>query len=216
MTRNTTVTMPGGDVEFDIAVGRDKTPWNGYATDLPGLLVARLPRYHTVPFGEHKATYRPATTWGIFHRGTGMRVLWLSYKTRREATHRANLLRDLDWSEAKWPDVAAEQLARILNPTREQELEERVAKLECRLQETREVLQLTFEVLDRMPADERIAFSLRFVEQMELTEVAEICGTSLPTAKRRIAKAERRFVTLAKTRPPLRAWLSQSSRWRDR
>jgi RNA polymerase sigma-70 factor (ECF subfamily) len=83
-------------------------------------------------------------------------------------------------------------------------------------EETREVLQLTFEVLERMPADERIAFSLRFVEQMELTEVAEICGTSLATAKRRIAKAEHRFVALARIRPPLRGWLERSSRWRDR
>jgi len=83
-------------------------------------------------------------------------------------------------------------------------------------EETREVLQLTFEVLERMPADERIAFSLRFVEQMELAEVADICGVSLATAKRRIAKAERRFVALAETRPPLRGWLDQSSRWRDR
>lgn len=147
MTRNTTVKMPGGNVEFDIAVGRDKTPWKGYATDVPGLLVARLPRYHTISFGDHEATYRPATVWGIFHRGTGMRVLWLNYKTRREATHRINLLRDFDWSEDEWPDVTAEQLARILNPTREQELEDRVTELERRLQETREVLHEIADVL---------------------------------------------------------------------
>lgn len=83
-------------------------------------------------------------------------------------------------------------------------------------EETREVLRLTFDVLGRMPADERIAFSLRFVEQMELTEVAEACNVSLATAKRRIAKAERRFLALAKLRQPLAEWLEHSSRWRDR
>jgi len=82
--------------------------------------------------------------------------------------------------------------------------------------ETREVLQLTFEVLERMPADERIAFSLRFVEQLELTEVAAACGVSLATAKRRIARAERRFLGIAATRSPLAEWLEQRSRWRDR
>lgn len=83
-------------------------------------------------------------------------------------------------------------------------------------EETLEVLRLTFEVLDLMPANERIAFSLRFVEQLELTEVAEACGVSLATAKRRIVKAERRFLALAQTRPPLRECLESGSRWRHR
>jgi len=81
--------------------------------------------------------------------------------------------------------------------------------------ETREVLRLTFDVLERMPADERIAFSLRFVEQLELTEVADSCRVSLATAKRRIARAERRFLALARSRPPLAEWLERSSRWRE-
>jgi hypothetical protein len=140
MTGNTTVQMPGGNVAFDVAVGRDRTPWKGYASDLPGLLVARLPSYDAVPFGERKATYRPATTWGIFHRGTGMRLLWLSYRTRREATHRANALHEFDWSGNAWPEVTAEQLARILSPTPEQELQDQVAELEGQLRETREAL----------------------------------------------------------------------------
>ena len=38
------------------------------------------------------------------------------------------------------------------------------------------------------PADERIAFSLRFIDGMELTEAASACGCSLATIKRRLAK----------------------------
>jgi hypothetical protein len=140
MTSNMTVQMPGGNVAFDVAVGRDRTPWKGYTTDLPGLLVARLPSYDTVPLGERKATYRPATTWGIFHLGTGMRLLWFSYRTRREATRWTNALHELDWSGQTWPEVTEEQLVRILIPTPEQELQDRVAELECQLRETREAM----------------------------------------------------------------------------
>jgi RNA polymerase sigma-70 factor, ECF subfamily len=44
--------------------------------------------------------------------------------------------------------------------------------------------------LERLPAEERIAFLLRRVEGMELEEVAQKMGISLATAKRRIAAAQ--------------------------
>jgi RNA polymerase sigma-70 factor (ECF subfamily) len=47
-------------------------------------------------------------------------------------------------------------------------------------------------VLRRMPAAERIAWMLRHVEGCELLEVADACGCSLATVKRRIAAAEAR------------------------
>ena len=140
MTDNKTTRMPGGSVTFDAATGQDRITWKGYPTDVPGLLVARLLRCHTLSFGNHQATFRPATTWGIFHRGTGKRVLWLTYRTKRKATSKANLLGDFDWSQQTWPDVTADRLARILNPTDEQVLEDRVAELECELQEVRATL----------------------------------------------------------------------------
>jgi RNA polymerase sigma-70 factor (ECF subfamily) len=83
-------------------------------------------------------------------------------------------------------------------------------------EETREALRLTYEVLERLPAEERIAFSLRFIEGLELTEVADACDVSLATIKRKLAKAEQRFVALARHRGPLADWLEQSARWRDR
>jgi RNA polymerase sigma-70 factor (ECF subfamily) len=48
----------------------------------------------------------------------------------------------------------------------------------------------TVEVaLGTVPADARIAWALRYLEQEPLEDVARICGCSLATAKRRIAVA---------------------------
>jgi RNA polymerase sigma-70 factor, ECF subfamily len=44
--------------------------------------------------------------------------------------------------------------------------------------------------LERLPAEQRIAFLLRRVEGMELEEIARATGVSLATAKRRIAAAQ--------------------------
>ena len=69
--------------------------------------------------------------------------------------------------------------------------------------EAREALRATYSVLDRIPADERIAFALRVVDGMELTEVAAACDVSLATIKRRIARARKRFTVLARRHPVL-------------
>ena len=45
-------------------------------------------------------------------------------------------------------------------------------------------------VLTRLPADQRVAWILRYVEGYELTEVAAACGVSLATSKRWIAAAQ--------------------------
>jgi RNA polymerase sigma-70 factor (ECF subfamily) len=57
--------------------------------------------------------------------------------------------------------------------------------------------------MDRFPENERAAFILRFVEEMELTEVAEACAVSLSTARRRIRRAEQRFLKLLPQFPAL-------------
>jgi len=56
--------------------------------------------------------------------------------------------------------------------------------------------QLVIEVyraLDRVPARERVAWTLRHVEGENLERVAELCGCSLATAKRRISAAHGRI-----------------------
>ena len=79
-----------------------------------------------------------------------------------------------------------------------------------------EALEETYAVLDLMPADERIPFALRFIQGMELTEVARACDVSLATVKRRISRARTRFATMAQRREPLKDWIDNSPGWRDR
>jgi RNA polymerase sigma-70 factor (ECF subfamily) len=59
--------------------------------------------------------------------------------------------------------------------------------------EVRAELALIDRVLDRLPTDLRIAWMLRYVEGLELTEVADACGCSLATIKRRIAAADEKI-----------------------
>jgi RNA polymerase sigma-70 factor, ECF subfamily len=51
-------------------------------------------------------------------------------------------------------------------------------------------LTLLWSALERLPIEQRLAWSLRHVEGHELAEVATACECSLATAKRRIAAAE--------------------------
>jgi RNA polymerase sigma-70 factor (ECF subfamily) len=73
----------------------------------------------------------------------------------------------------------------------------------------------TYQVLDRLPADERIAFALRFVSEMELTEVAAACSVSLATIKRRLASAEAHFRAEASKNPLLSERMQRGRRWKN-
>ena len=74
--------------------------------------------------------------------------------------------------------------------------------------EARQALRAAHAVLCSLPADERIAFSLRRVSGMELTEVAHACGCSLATIKRRLVRAEKHFLARAQKQQALENWLS--------
>jgi RNA polymerase sigma-70 factor (ECF subfamily) len=67
-----------------------------------------------------------------------------------------------------------------------------------------------------MPVEERLAFTLRHVHGEELTAGTQALGASLATFKRRLARAEARFVALAASAPELVPWLATASRWRPR
>ena len=56
-----------------------------------------------------------------------------------------------------------------------------------------ELVRAVYEELDRVPASDRIAWTLRYIEGQQLEEVAGICGCSLATAKRRISAAQERI-----------------------
>ncbi|HEY3234293.1 MAG TPA: sigma-70 family RNA polymerase sigma factor [Polyangiaceae bacterium] len=79
--------------------------------------------------------------------------------------------------------------------------------------EASQAVRATYAILEQLPVDERLAFSLRLIEGMELTEVAAACRVSLATAKRRLARALRKFAELAKNQPALEPWLKESRRW---
>jgi RNA polymerase sigma-70 factor, ECF subfamily len=72
--------------------------------------------------------------------------------------------------------------------------------------EASEALRATYRLLASLSVDEQIAFTLRFVEGMDLGEVAATCGVSLATTKRRLSRAETRFVELARREPSLAEW----------
>ena len=56
--------------------------------------------------------------------------------------------------------------------------------------EQRAQVARVYRVLDRIPVNQRIAWSLRYVEGETLERVAELCECSLATAKRRIKAAQ--------------------------
>jgi len=57
----------------------------------------------------------------------------------------------------------------------------------------RSALLVVFRALDRSPIKDRIAWSLRYLEDEPLENVARLCNCSLATAKRRIASAQQRL-----------------------
>ncbi|MFZ6179779.1 RNA polymerase sigma factor [Nannocystis pusilla] len=64
-------------------------------------------------------------------------------------------------------------------------------------------------VIERLPVDERIPFALRYLDDMELEEVADACDVSLATIKRRLARARARFDKLAARDAILLNWVEK-------
>ncbi len=81
--------------------------------------------------------------------------------------------------------------------------------------EARMAVERLYGVLDRLSTKERLPFTLRYLEGMQLTEVADACGFSLSSAKRYLRRGETRFVTLAKRDPILRDYLARSPRFSE-
>jgi RNA polymerase sigma-70 factor (ECF subfamily) len=59
--------------------------------------------------------------------------------------------------------------------------------------EDRAALVELFGVLEKMPVELRLAWSFRYLSEENVESVAELCGCSLATAKRRIAAAQNRI-----------------------
>lgn len=77
--------------------------------------------------------------------------------------------------------------------------------------EERLLLRKVKAVLDSLNVDDRLAFTLRHFEGLELTEVAETLQMSLSTAKRRIWRAEAEFKRRAEQDRDLRACFGEGT-----
>jgi RNA polymerase sigma-70 factor (ECF subfamily) len=80
--------------------------------------------------------------------------------------------------------------------------------------EDRAALRAFYDVIGGLDVDARIAFTLRYVDGMELTEVAGACGVSLATIKRRLKVAEGDFCELGKAHDALTRFFEEGTRWR--
>jgi RNA polymerase sigma-70 factor (ECF subfamily) len=59
--------------------------------------------------------------------------------------------------------------------------------------EDRALLARVYEALDQLPVEQRLVWCLRYVDGERLPRVAELCGCSLATVKRRIGAADTRM-----------------------
>ena len=67
--------------------------------------------------------------------------------------------------------------------------------------EGREALRALYRVLDQLPVELRIAWVLRYIQEETVQNVADLCGWSLSTAKRRIQMADSRVNTRLNVKP---------------
>jgi RNA polymerase sigma-70 factor (ECF subfamily) len=72
----------------------------------------------------------------------------------------------------------------------------------------REALHRCYKILDRLSADDRTAYVLRFVEEMDLAEVADALGCSLATVKRRLSAIHKRIFKMVERDPALVEYLT--------
>lgn len=74
--------------------------------------------------------------------------------------------------------------------------------------ESRQALLHFYRILDRVGSKDRAAFVLRFIDGMEVADVAAALETSVPTARRRFTRAYRRVALLAGRDPFLAEYLA--------
>jgi len=73
----------------------------------------------------------------------------------------------------------------------------------------REALRRLYAILDKVDDDSRLAFVLRYVRGLELTEAATALGCSLATVKRRILHVQERIAVHARRDPCLAPFLAE-------
>jgi RNA polymerase sigma-70 factor (ECF subfamily) len=77
--------------------------------------------------------------------------------------------------------------------------------------DTNDALRRTYRLLLRLPTEERLAFTLKRIHGLELTEIAKKMCISVATVKRRTVRAQRIFVKWAKCDDVLTDWLERGN-----
>jgi RNA polymerase sigma-70 factor (ECF subfamily) len=77
--------------------------------------------------------------------------------------------------------------------------------------EQRAALVRLYRILDKLGAERRSVFVLRYVEGLELADLSAVLGCSLATTKRRVADAAKRVCLLAQNDPLLAPYVSRQS-----
>lgn len=78
--------------------------------------------------------------------------------------------------------------------------------------EAREATSRLYGVLSKVSAEDRSLFIARYVEEMEIAEIAVVHGLSFGTAKRRLARATRRISARLEREPALSVYLGRLRR----
>jgi RNA polymerase sigma-70 factor (ECF subfamily) len=112
--------------------------------------------------------------------------VFLRIFTRRAAIRRPEALREFTMAVAvrvlKW-NLRSRWIRRIVGLSADGELPDVIADRGAE-EETNDALRRCRLILDSLGMRERVAFSLRFLEEMTMEEVAKTMGVSLSTAKR--------------------------------
>ncbi len=103
-------------------------------------------------------------------------------------------------------EVRRQRLRRWLGA--QQETEPKSLRLVPEDMDAREALARFYQILDRVNPRDRVAFVLRFVEGMGVSEVAGAIGVSVPTVRRCFTRAWERFTLLAGRDPFLAEYVA--------
>ena len=106
----------------------------------------------------------------------------------------------------KW-ELRRRRVRRILHLTPSGQLPE--LPVRAADSEARQILARFYSLLDDLGANERTAFVLRHMEELKLTEVAELMQVSLATAKRLISRASQRVSALVEADRELSSYLGE-------
>lgn len=77
--------------------------------------------------------------------------------------------------------------------------------------DAREAVRRFYNILDRVSAQSRALFVLRYVEELKLAQIAQLSGISLATTKRRLTRAWSRFRMLVERDPILAELAAEGS-----